>query len=218
MGITTALNTSVGSYPLKYFKMYKLLVAAAVAVCVSAEADPGVLVAAPALYNAYPNWPGVSTPYSSSTCYGCRPGYLHKRSADAEAEPGYLAYGYGLRPYAYGYHLAGVAAHPGLATSFEARSPQGLRGKRSAEPGYALYGYHGVPIGLPYHGAVHGISQLHPGAAHSFQHVARGKRSADADADAYYGYGYGYPYGYAHHGYGYAHHGYHLGYGYGYYG
>merc|ERR1711982_236292 len=73
MGITTALNTSVGSYPLKYFKMYKLLVAAAVAVCVSAEADPGVLVAAPALYNAYPNWPGVSTPYSQSTCYGCRP-------------------------------------------------------------------------------------------------------------------------------------------------
>merc|ERR1712154_176928 len=105
MGITTALNTSVGSHPHKYFKMYKLLVAAAVAVCVSAEADPGVLVA-PALLNAYPNWPGVSTPYSQSTCYGCR-------------------------PYAYGYGLGGVAAHPGFATSFTQRSPQGLRGKRS---------------------------------------------------------------------------------------
>merc|ERR1712227_637073 len=98
MGITTALNTSVGSYPLKYFKMYKLLVAAAVAVCVSAEADPGVLVAAPALYNAYPNWPGVSTPYSQSTCYGCRPYVYGKRSADAEPEADaallYGAYGY----------------------------------------------------------------------------------------------------------------------------
>merc|ERR1711999_16307 len=151
-------------------------------------------------------------------------GYLNlygKRSADAEADPallygayGYAApYAYGAYPYGYRYGLAGVAAHPGAATSFVARSPQGL-GKRSAEPGYLAYGY-GVPLGLPYNGAIHGINQLHP-TGHSFQHVARGKRSADADA--YYGYGYGYPYGYAHHGYGYAHHGYHLGYGYGYYG
>merc|ERR1712045_625180 len=89
-----------------------------------------------------PNWPGVSAPGVSSTCYGCRP-YYGKRSADAEADPAlfYGAYGY---PYAYGYPaygyrygLAGVAAHPGAATSFVARSPQGL-GKRSAdaEPGY----------------------------------------------------------------------------------
>merc|ERR1712113_1030011 len=100
MGITTALNTSVGSYPLKYFKMYKLLVAAAVAVCVSAEADPGVLVAAPALYNAYPNWPGVSTPYSQSTCYGCRPYVYGKRSADAEPEADAF-----YAPYAYAHML-----------------------------------------------------------------------------------------------------------------
>ena len=198
----------------------------------TASADPGYLVGAPALLNAYPNWPGVSTPYSSSTCFGCRPA-LHygKRSAEADAEPGYLAYGYGY-PRAYGYglyaHGLGVAGHPGAATSFVARSPQGL-GKRSAdaEPGYGLYGYgfHGVPLGLPYNGAVHGINQLHP-TGHSFQHVARGKRSADADADAYYG-GYGYGgYGYGHHGYashgyahlGYGHHGYGHGYGYGYYG
>merc|ERR1711874_938942 len=111
-----------------------------------------------------------STPYGSSTCFGCRPAVhlIGKRSADAE-------------------------------------------------PGYGLYGY-GVPLGLPYNGAIHGISQLHP-TGHSFQHVARGKRSADADADAeaYYGY-YGHPYAYAHHGYGYAHHGYGYGHGYGYYG
>merc|ERR1711862_931481 len=120
---------------------------------VSAEADPGYLVGAPALLNAYPNWPGVSTPYSQSTCFGCR-GYIGKRSADADAEPGSLGY-YGYAPYAYG---------------------------------------------------AYGISQLHP-SGHSFQHVVRGKRSADADADAYYRYGYGYPY---------AHHGYY-GYGRGYY-
>merc|ERR1712121_490547 len=178
-----------------------LLVAAAVAVCVSAEADPGVLVA-PALLNAYPNWPGVSTPYSQSTCYGCR-GYIGKRSADADAEPGFLAYGYGLRPYAYGYGprplVPGVAGHPGAATSFVARSPQGV-GKRSAdaEPGYLAYGVlpyaYGVGLGLPYNGAVHGISQLHS-TGYSHQSVIRGKRRADADADAYYGY----PYGYARH-------------------
>merc|ERR1711862_622596 len=187
MGITTALNTSVGSYPLKYFKMYKLLVAAAVAVCVSAEADPGVLVAAPALYNAYPNWPGVSTPYSQSTCYGCRPYVYGKRSADAEPEAdaallygayGYAApYGYGY-PYAYGYGLGGVAAHPGFATSFTQRSPQGLRGKRSAEPVLAY------AAGLPYAPIVpvttstygygpsgYGIAQGRPGAAVSHQFV-----------------------------------------------
>merc|ERR1712153_261544 len=210
----------------------KFLIASCLAMAATASADPGYLVGAPALLNAYPNWPGVSTPYSSSTCFGCRPA-LHygKRSAEADAEPGYLAYGYGY-PHAYGYglyaHGLGVAGHPGAATSFVARSPQGL-GKRSAdaEPGYGLYGYgfHGVPLGLPYNGAVHGINQLHP-TGHSFQHVARGKRSADADADAYYG-GYGYGgYGYGHHGYashgyahlGYGHHGYGHGYGYGYHG
>merc|ERR1711997_1103453 len=62
-----------------------------------------------------------------------------KRSAEADAEPGYYGYPYGL----YGYPYFG---YRGVATSFEARSPQGLRGKRSAEPGYYHpYGYY------PYH-------------------------------------------------------------------
>merc|ERR1712227_1105497 len=73
--------------------------------------------------------------------------YLGKRSADAEPHYGYpYAYGYGYYPY--GLPLAplakaGVAGHPGAATSYVARSPQGLRGKRSAEPyyGYGFYGY-----------------------------------------------------------------------------
>merc|ERR1712179_175492 len=112
--------------------------------------------------------------------YGCQynhGGYIGKRSADADAEPGYLAHGYGLRPFG--------------ATSFVARSPQGL-GKRSAdaEPGYFGYGY------APYAYGAYGISQAHP-TGYSHQHVVRGKRSADADADAYYGY----PYGYARRGY-----------------
>ena len=163
-----------------------LQVAAAVIAVASceAEADPGYFYGAyPALYNAYPNWPGVSAPGVSSTCYGCRP-YYGKRSADAEADPAlfYGAYGY---PYAYGYPaygyrygLAGVAAHPGAATSFVARSPQGL-GKRSAdaEPGYFAYGaYPFVPVSYSTHGygpSGYTIGQGHPGAASSFQSVTR---------------------------------------------
>merc|ERR1712001_163662 len=74
--------------------------------------------------------------------------YLGKRSADAEPHYGYpYAYhGYGYYPYALPLAplaKAGVAGHPGAATSYVARSPQGLRGKRSAEPyyGYGFYGY-----------------------------------------------------------------------------
>merc|ERR1712066_447978 len=240
MGITTALNTTVGSNPSLQFKMMsKLLVVACAAVAVSAEADAGYLGYAPALLNAYPNWPGVSTPYSQSTCYGCRPyygkrsadaeaeadpallygaygyagvpyaygaypyayglagevaaptasGYLNlygKRSADAEADPallygayGYAApYAYGAYPYGYRYGLAGVAAHPGAATSFVARSPQGL-GKRSAEADPALLlGTYGV---APYvTGSTYGygpsgytVAQGHPGFSSSYQSVSR---------------------------------------------
>merc|ERR1719500_2053611 len=145
--ITTALNTTVGSNPSLEFKMMsKLLVVACAAVAVSAEADAGVYGYAPALLNSYPNWPGVSTPYSQSTCYGCRPGYAYgKRSADAEAEAdpallygayGYAglpaAYAYGAYPYAYGlptaaYGLAGEVAAP------TASGYLNLYGKRSAD-------------------------------------------------------------------------------------
>ena len=46
----------------------------------------------PALYNAYPNWPGVSTPFASSPCFGCR----GKRSADAEADADAAYVGHGF--------------------------------------------------------------------------------------------------------------------------
>ena len=121
--------------------MYKLMIVcaslAAAMAAPEAEADAhgygyGLHGYAPALYNAYPNWPGVSTPYGSSTCFGCR----GKRSADADADAyyGYPAYGYagyGYAPYGL-YRPTGVAGHPGAASSYVARSPQGL-GKRSAD-------------------------------------------------------------------------------------
>merc|ERR1712025_1307398 len=104
--------------------MYKLLVAAAVIAVASceaeAEADPGYFYGAyPALYNAYPNWPGVSGPGFSSTCHGCRPyHYYGKRSADAEADPAlfYGAYGY---PYAFRPYYASGYAGPLPGASYQ---------------------------------------------------------------------------------------------------
>merc|ERR1712080_311520 len=90
------------------------------------------------------HWPGVYGYGFSSQCWGCRP--LGKRSAEADADPGFyghpLSYGY---PYAFGYpaYGPGIAAHPGGATSFTQRSPQGLRGKRSAEADAYYGGYYG---------------------------------------------------------------------------
>merc|ERR1719350_1028892 len=165
--------------------MIKLLVLCCVAAV--AVSDPhGYVHAVPALYNAYPNWPGVRGLGFSSTCYGC---YGRKKRS---AEP----HGYGY-PLVYGYvpHVIapgpGVGVHPGGATSYVAGSGPGL-GKRSAEPEPQLL--------LPYHAlpaySVRGVSQLHAGGGHSFQHVALGKRSADAEP-AFQNYGYPYALGHA---------------------
>ena len=85
-------------------------------------------------------WPSYSAPGFTSTVWGAR----GKRSAEPSAEPhgygfyGYHPYAYGLyHPYAFKHHVAAIAApegtgvgvHPGGATSFVSRSPQGL-GKR----------------------------------------------------------------------------------------
>merc|ERR1711921_23670 len=219
------LCTPVGS-----IIMHKFLIASclAVATLASAEAD------ADAYYGSLAaTWPAAYGYGVQSTCYGCRGHYIGKRSA--EADP-YYGYGHG------------IAHHGGHATSFVARSPQGLHGvyghyigKRSAEADpYYGYGYgHAVGLGLNnvhglrHFGSGYGISQLHP-SGYSAQHITRlHKREAEAEpeADAYYGYGYGLGYGhrlgYGHHlgyhGLGYTHagyygHGYGHGYGYGYYG
>merc|ERR1739846_160641 len=131
-------------------------------------------------------WPSIRGPGFSSQCFGCR----GKRSAEPSAEPhgygfyGYHPYAYGLyHPYVYGHHVAapavaapapadlpaaaaGVGGHPGGATSYSHRSPQGLRGKRSAEDveavaeeapaaaahvavAHPFYGYYGHQLGWP---------------------------------------------------------------------
>jgi len=176
----------------------------------SADAEPEAeAVAAPeAAPEAEPHygyygqyaWPSAYGYGVSSTCYGCR----GKRSADPEP---YYGYGYGLGYYGHGH--VGIAGHPGAATSFVARSPQGL-GKRSAdaEPyygGYGGYGYGhvGYGYGLP-------SGYAHFSGAHHY-----GKRSAEAEP-YYGGYGYG-GYGYGGYGHGYGR-GYGYGHGYGYYG
>merc|ERR1712066_1121060 len=147
-----------------------------------AEAEPGYVYGAyPALYNAYPNWPGVSAPGVSSTCYGCRPHHFYgKRSAEAEADPAhfYGAYGY---PYAYRPYYASGYAGPLPGASYQ--SVHRLH-KRSAEaeadPAH-FYGAYPYPYGFaPVSYSTHGygpsgytIGQGHPGAASSFQSVTR---------------------------------------------
>merc|ERR1712215_229891 len=230
--------------PVSSIIMHKFLIASclAVATLASPEADPS-LIHGNALVGSggiSPAWPTTLGYGVQSTCYGCRGHYIGKRSA--EADPSY-GYGYAAPIYGYGH---GIAHHVGHATSFVARSPQGLHGvyghyigKRSAEADpYYGYGYAvGLGLnnvhGLRHFGSGYGISQLHP-SGYSAQHITRlHKREAEAEpeADAYYGYGYGLGYGhrlgYGHHlgyhGLGYTHggyygHGYGHGYGYGYYG
>merc|ERR1712193_348686 len=155
-------------------KLFLLTALAAVAFA-EPEAEAGYYSYNPGFYNYYGhqlNWPGIRA-------------------------PAFYGYGYFGYPYGFGYRTfgAGIARHPGTATSFTYRSPQGLRGKRSAdaEPeaeadaeagyyGYPYYGYgnYGYGYGLP---------------GHSFAHFGDhflGKRSAEAEAEpAYYGLGYG---------------------------
>merc|ERR1719447_1011518 len=166
--------------------MQSILIASCLAA--AATADP--------FYAAYGNalvgpsgisaaWPTAVGFGRQSTVYGARPYAYGKRSADADADAFY-GYGYGL-PLAYG---RGVAAHPGVATSFTARSPQGLHGvvghyygKRSADAD-AFYGYGNALVGPS------GVSAAWPTAV-GFGHqstvygargLVYGKRSADADA------------------------------------
>ena len=102
-----------------------------------AEADASLAYGyAPLAYAYNPIWYApratshqtIATPFSVSSV-----SQIHKREAEPEAEAdASLAYGYA--PLAYGYG-AGIAAHPGYATSFEHRSPQGLHSL------YRPYGY-----------------------------------------------------------------------------
>merc|ERR1712051_1161382 len=162
-------------------------------------------------------WPSIRGPGFSSQCFGCR----GKRSAEPSAKPhgygfyGYHPYAYGLyHPYAYGHHVAapavaapapvadlpaataGVGGHPGGATSYSHRSPQGLRGKRSAEDTEAVAevapaAVAHVAVAHPYWGGYYGhqlgwASFRAPGFESTLWGGRLGKRSADAEP----GYGY----------------------------
>merc|ERR1712001_560021 len=195
MGITTALTPQWVVSQYHSINMYKLLVAAAVIAVASCEveADPGYVYGAyPALYNAYPNWPGVSGPGFSSTCHGCRP-YYGKRSADAEAEadPAYLYGAYAAYPYAYRPYYASGYAGPLPGASYQSvhrLHKREAEADAEADPGYLYAPYHYGAYGYPAYGYRYGLA----GAATSF--VARspqglGKRSADAEP-GYLAYGY----------------------------
>ena len=124
----------------------------------------------------------------------------------ALAEPGYYL-GYG----------PGIAAHPGYATSYTYRSPQGI-GKRSAEPEphYGYYGQYAWPsaTGYGFTSTCYGCRGKRSAEPSSYEYANPGvgsftkvsapylfphfvgpltKRSAEADAEPHYGYaGYGY--------------------------
>merc|ERR1712241_1635168 len=186
MGVIAALNITEGiSHQTKTANMKFLLLTVFVAVAYATEESteeakpeaPKAVVPVHPYYGLLGHqlqWPGVRLPGFSGTCWGCR----GKRSADAE--PGYYGlpyYGYPYGYYGYPYYhavkplKAGTAVHPGLATSFVERSPQGAKAKRSAEPGYYgyPYGYYGYPY-LRYHALkpLKAGTAVHPGLATSF--------------------------------------------------
>merc|ERR1712110_1201388 len=72
-------------------------------------------------------WPGVRAPGFSSTCFGCR----GKRSAEADAEPGYYGYPYG----SYGYNFGSYGY------------PHGSYGHRAYGSYGNFYGSYGYPHG-----------------------------------------------------------------------
>merc|ERR1712241_577068 len=207
MGVTAALNITEGiSHQTKTANMKFLLLTVFVAVAYATEeaAEEAKPEAPKAVVPVHPyygllghqlQWPGVRLPGFSGTCWGCR----GRRSAEADAEPGY----YGLPYYGYPYGDYGYPIIPAVKSGYEHDLPGDsnvsverthLLGKRSAEPGYYGYGYYGY--GYLYYHAVKPFkagTAVHPGLATSF--VERSPQGAKAKRSAEPGY-YGYPYGY----------------------
>merc|ERR1712216_717609 len=152
MGLIAALNFPEGLTLKSKTAIMKLLLLTALAAVALAEPEADAYYGYGGYYShglygyGYGHqlgWPSYRAPGFESTVWGAR----GKRSAEPSAEPhgygfyGYHPYAYGLYPpYAFRHHVAAIAApegtgvgvHPGGATSFVSRSPQGL-GKRSAE-------------------------------------------------------------------------------------
>ena len=77
------------------------------------------------------DWPSVKGLGFESTCWGCRGKRSADADSDADAEPGYLGYGYGGYG---GYGLStlgyGLGYRLNSGVSYTQRSPQGLRAYR----------------------------------------------------------------------------------------
>merc|ERR1712018_784279 len=123
------------------------------------------------LWGHQQGWPGFVAPGFSSQCFGCR----GKRSAEADAEPGY----YGLPYFAYPFGYYGYPIIPAVKSGYKHDLPGDsnvsverthLLGKRSAEPGYYGYGYYGYPYHYGYRAFGPGVAG-HAGGGTSF--VAR---------------------------------------------
>merc|ERR1719427_2346901 len=166
----------------------------------SAEPEPGYYRSS---YGGVAHHPYGGSSYRGRTVYGytshCSH-YLHKREAEADAEPGYGHY-YQPRSYSFGYNVH--QSHPGYAHSYQYRSQAGghylhkREAEADAEPGYAYSGHyqpsysvsHYQPRSYSYGYNVH---QSHPGYAHSYQsrYQAGGHYLHKREAEAEPGYGY----------------------------
>merc|ERR1712018_1024132 len=183
MGVIAALNITEGiSHQTKTANMKFLLLTVFVAVAYATEeaAEEAKPEAPKSVVPVHPyygllghqlQWPGVRLPGFSGTCWGCR----GKRSAEADAEPGY----YGLPYYGYPYGYYGYPIIPAVKSAYKHDLPGDsnvsverphLLGKRSAEPGYYGYGYYGYPYHYGYRAFGPGVAG-HAGGGTSF--VAR---------------------------------------------
>jgi hypothetical protein len=140
LGSFIIFHQSISTYSLTNdvsFSQQIVVALAIAAVMAEPEADASIAYGyAPLAYAYNPYWYApraasyqhIATPFSVSSV-----SQIHKREAEPEADAS-VAYAYA--PYAYAAY-PGVAVHPGLATSFEHRSPQGLGAL------YRPYGFYG---------------------------------------------------------------------------
>jgi len=138
--------------------------------------------------------------YVGRTVYGypSRSHYVHKREAEADAEPGYGYTGryYQPRSYSFGYDVH--QSHPGYAHSYQSVHQAGghylhkREAEADAEPGYGYSGYSGHYYQPRSYSSGYNVHQSHPGYARSYQsvHRAGGHYLHKREADAEPGYGY----------------------------
>merc|ERR1712168_692645 len=219
-----AKKKRIAQFQLLIMKVFATV--AAILALASAEPEPGYYNAGYYRSTGYHGHGGVAHhPYGGSsyrgrTVYGYPGHYLHKREAEADAEPGYVGHYYQpARSYSFGYNVH--QSHPGYARSYQYRSQAGVGGhhihkrEADAEPGYGYSyrpSYSAVSHYQPSYSYGYNIHQSHPGYAHSYQsrYQSAGHYLHKREADAEPGYGYAGHHGYSsyrstgYHGHGYA--------------